>query len=93
MLYTAYEMSYAFMAPARIAAGLGAQFWRSPFNPAATTLIGRTSAAALDVFENVTRRYPKPEWGLEETIVNGAPTPVSSYNPLLAYWRYSHDRH
>lgn len=77
MLYTAYEMSYAFMAPARIAAGLGAQFWRSPFNPAATTLIGRTSAAALDVFENVTRRYPKPEWGLEETIVNGAPAPVT----------------
>ena len=75
MLYTAYEMSYAFMAPARIAAGLGAQFWRSPFNPAATTLIGRTSAAALDVFENVTRRYPKPEWGIEDAIIDGAPMP------------------
>lgn len=77
MLYTAYEMSYAFMAPARIAAGLGAQFWRSPFNPAATTLVGRTNAAALDVFENAMRRYPKPEWGIETATVNGASVPIT----------------
>lgn len=77
MLYTAYEMSYAFMAPARIAAGLGAQFWRSPFNPAATTLVARTNAAALDVFENAMRRYPKPEWGIAETSVNGRAVPIT----------------
>lgn len=71
MLYTAYEMTYAAVAPARIAAGIGARLWRSPFNPLADSWVARTSAAALDVFENMTRRYPKPEWGIASTRVNG----------------------
>ena len=53
MLYTAYELAYAAVAPARIAAGVGAKFWRSPFNPVAESWFGRSAAAALDVFENV----------------------------------------
>jgi len=77
MLYSAYELGYAAMTPARVAAGFGAQMWRSPFNPFANTWAGRTSAAALDVFENATRRYPKPEWGLDETLLNGEKIPVS----------------
>ena len=68
MLYTAYEMGYAALTPARVAAGLGAQMLRSPFNPMANSWFARTSAAALDVFEHASRRYPKPEWGLYETI-------------------------
>lgn len=77
MLYTAYELGYAAVAPARLAAGLGARFWRSPFNPLADSWMARASAAALDVFENATRRYPKPEWGLAETNVNGRAVPVA----------------
>jgi poly(3-hydroxybutyrate) depolymerase len=77
MLYTAYELGYAAFAPARVAAGLGARFWRSPLNPIADSWLARTSAAALDVFENMTRRYPKPEWGISETTVNGRPAPVT----------------
>ncbi len=68
MLYTAYEMGYAALAPARVAAGLGAQMLRSPFNPMADTWFARTSAAALDVFEHAARRYPKPEWDIHETM-------------------------
>ena len=71
MLYAAYEMGYAALAPYRILAGYGAQYWRSPLNPASETWLGRTAAAAFDVFEHATRRYPKPEWGLEETTFNG----------------------
>jgi len=56
MLYTAYELAYAAIAPARIAAGFGARFWRSPFNPAANTWAARSAAAALDVFEQAMRR-------------------------------------
>ncbi len=77
MLYSAYELGYAAMAPARLAAGLGARFWRSPFNPMADTWMGRTSAASLDVFENATRRYAKPEWTLDTTLINGSTVPVS----------------
>lgn len=77
MLYTAYEFGFAAIAPARMAAGLGARMWRSPFNPLADSWLARTSAAALDVFESVTRRYPKPDWGISETKINGVPVPVS----------------
>ncbi|MEE2690066.1 MAG: polyhydroxyalkanoate depolymerase [Pseudomonadota bacterium] len=77
MLYTAYELGHAAVAPARMAAGIGARFWRSPFNPIADTWLARTSAAALDVFENVTRRYPKPEWGPMETVIDGGSVPVT----------------
>ena len=77
MLYTAYELGFAALAPSRIAAGLGAQFWRSPLNPAAETWFARTSAAALDLFENATRRYPKPEWAIQTTTVDGVAAPVT----------------
>ncbi|GJL90374.1 polyhydroxyalkanoate depolymerase [Hyphococcus sp.] len=76
MLYSAYELAYAAIAPARIAAGVGAKMWRSPLNPAAESWFGRSAAAALDVFENAMRRYPKPEWGLEATEVNGVEIPI-----------------
>ncbi|MBY0423844.1 MAG: polyhydroxyalkanoate depolymerase, partial [Parvularculaceae bacterium] len=82
MLYTAYEFGYAAVAPARVAAGIGARFWRSPFNPLADCWLARTSAAALDVFEHATRRYPKPEWDIHETTVNGV-TAAVSIEPVL----------
>ena len=77
MLYTAYEMGYAALTPARIAARYGAKWWRSPLNPAAETWLSRASAAALDVFENATRRYPKPEWDLNETTIDGETVSVT----------------
>lgn len=64
------------VSPARIAAGLGAKFWRSPFNPAAQTWMGRSTAAALDVCEHMLRRYPKPDWDLDTTNVDGHDIPV-----------------
>jgi poly(3-hydroxybutyrate) depolymerase len=77
MLYSAFEFGYAAMTPARLAAGFGAKFWRSPINPLADTWVARASAAALDVFENATRRYPKPDWGVSSTLVEGRVVPVA----------------
>ena len=95
MLYAAYEMSHVAMAPARIAAGIGAKFWRSPFNPVATTWVGRSTAAALDVFENVVRRYPKPAWGIDAATVNGAVVPIEietvHKKPLCNLIRFKRD--
>ncbi len=76
MLYSAFEFGYASAQPARVAAGFGARLWRSPLNPMAGTWLGRSTAAALDVFEHMTRRYPKPEWGIEATTVNGIDVPI-----------------
>jgi len=77
MLYTSYELAYAAISPARIAAGLGARFWRSPFNPAAQSWVGRSAAAALEVCEHAMRRYPKPEWGIDATTINGVEVPLT----------------
>lgn len=77
MLYSAFEFGHAAMTPARLAAGFGAKFWRSPVNPLADTWVARASAAALDVFEHATRRYPKPEWEISDTTVAGKTVPVT----------------
>ncbi|HNR78472.1 MAG TPA: polyhydroxyalkanoate depolymerase, partial [Parvularculaceae bacterium] len=45
-------------------------------NPLADTWVGRASAAALDVFENATRRYPKPDWEISSTSIEGRAVPV-----------------
>ena len=71
MLYHVYEMNHALLAPMRAAANAGRFFWKNPMNPLAETQIGKTAAAGLDMFERVTRRYGKPEWGIENTFVAG----------------------
>ncbi|MEM6415032.1 MAG: polyhydroxyalkanoate depolymerase [Pseudomonadota bacterium] len=77
MLYSAHELGLSLFAPARVAAGVGAQFWRSPLNPLADSWLARTSAAALDVFEHATRRYPKPKWNIASTHINGIDVPIT----------------
>jgi poly(3-hydroxybutyrate) depolymerase len=54
-----------------MAAEFARDFWRSPFNPAAASSLGRTLSASADLTASLTRRYFRPAWGLDETIVNG----------------------
>lgn len=77
MLYTAYELGYAAVSPARMAAGMGARFWRSSLNPIADSWLARTTAAALDIFEHAARRYPKPAWRIEQTTIRGRQAAVT----------------
>lgn len=76
MHYYAYEMAHAIVSPMR----LGAQTLRSmllwPFNPFSKTTMAKNMAAACEVFENITRRYGKPEFGLKETKIGGLQVPV-----------------
>lgn len=73
MLYAFHELAYHSAAPFRIGAQMARQFWTSPLNPAADTAIGRTAYAAAEVFESLTRRYGKPDWGLETIEIDGKP--------------------
>ena len=69
--YQAYELAYLAMAPARAASEL-ARFWAcNPLNPLARTPVGRTVVASAEMFERLTRRYGKPHFGLDTTIVDG----------------------
>ena len=71
MFYQLYEMNHAVMAPFRATADAMRLAYRNPLNPLSHTVIGRTMAAGFEVFERVTRRYGKPEFGLPTTTVNG----------------------
>src|SRR3546814_5292713 len=51
-------------------------FCRSAFSPVAYTPLGKTMAAACEVFENVTRRYRKPDWNIDEVSISGHAVPV-----------------
>jgi len=71
MLYALHEAAYRTAAPLRIAAAFSRDFWRSPFNPAAASTLGRTLYASADLTANLTRRYFKPAWGLDHVRVSG----------------------
>ena len=77
MLYYLYEMNHAAIAPWRAAAGAANVFWKNPVNPIAKTYMGRSMAASLDLFERVTRRYGKPSFGIQYTVVDGVEVAVS----------------
>ncbi len=77
MLYQAYELAHAFVSPYRAFAIAGKKLLKSPFNFLSQTPGGEAFAAALDVFESVTRRYEKPEWGLENPqVAKGVRAPL-----------------
>ncbi|HTN96156.1 MAG TPA: hypothetical protein VL101_04200, partial [Nordella sp.] len=76
LLYYLYEMNHAAIAPWRAAAEAANFFWKNPVNPFAQTYMGRSMAASLDLFERVTRRYGKPAFGIDYTVVAGDEVPV-----------------
>ena len=72
MLYYLYELNHAAMSPARAAADATRLYFRNPLNPAAHTTAGKSVAAICELFERATRRYGKPEFGIDSVNVNGA---------------------
>jgi poly(3-hydroxybutyrate) depolymerase len=65
MLYSIYEAGYYATTPLRFAARLSRDFWGSPLNPAADSELGRRLYAGADLFANLTKRYGKPDWGVD----------------------------
>ena len=75
-LYWFYEMSYAALNPARALADMTQLYFKNPANPLSCTTYGKTVAAAMEMFERSTRRYGKPEWNLDSTLVGSERAPV-----------------
>ena len=75
MLYQFYEMQHAAMAPFRLAAKAGTEFWLNTPHPVARTMgqshFGKQAKASLEIFERMTRRFAKPGFNIEHTIVGG----------------------
>ncbi|MEO0387362.1 MAG: polyhydroxyalkanoate depolymerase [Pseudomonadota bacterium] len=76
MLYHAYELTHAAISPMRTAARMSHEVLTNPLNPFASTYGARTSAAACEMFISATRRYGKPEFGIDSVMVEGVETPV-----------------
>jgi poly(3-hydroxybutyrate) depolymerase len=70
-LYHLYEMNHAIVHPARAVADAYRLFFRNPLNPWSHTPAGRSLAAACELFERTTRRYGKPEFGIEQISIGG----------------------
>jgi poly(3-hydroxybutyrate) depolymerase len=77
MQYHAYEMAHAMLTPLRAQSRMVSRALGIPFNPMSHTTLGKLVAASCVVFEGVTRRYARPQWGIEDTRVAGLPTPVA----------------
>src|SRR5216683_1728583 len=75
-MYWMYEMGQASLNPVRAVTDATKILFQNPLNPWSRTEVGKSVAAACELFERTTRRYGKPEWGLDDTEVNGIRTPV-----------------
>ncbi len=70
MLYQLHEWQHAAMAPMRLMAEAQASLLNLP-HPVNMMPAARGLAAGLEVFERVTRRYPKPKFGFDPVTVGG----------------------
>jgi len=75
-MYWFYEMGHAALNPSRAFADATRLFFKNPANPLAHTAYGKSVAASMELFERSTRRYGKPEWGIDSVTVGGARVPV-----------------
>jgi len=73
-MYWMYELGQSSLNPARAMFDATRLMVSHPFNPLSQTQVGKSIAAACEVFERTTRRYGKPEWRLRDTDVNGVRT-------------------
>ena len=75
-LYHWYEMQHAAWGPFRAAADVTRLLLNNPVNPFAHAPWAKSVVAGCEMFERVTRRYGKPDWGIEETLIDGDPVGV-----------------
>ena len=69
--YFWYDAAQMLLAPARIANDVARLMLDNPVNPLGQTPVGRSMAAACEMFERTTRRYAKPGFGFTTTAVGG----------------------
>jgi poly(3-hydroxybutyrate) depolymerase len=67
MLYHAYELTHAALAPMKAFCQWQQALTDSGFNPWSATPQGRMADAVARWFDGVTKRYERPEWGITET--------------------------
>ena len=77
MNYYAYEFAHTLVTPWRFGMQALRHTLEWPMNPVSKTAFGKNMIAACEVFENITRRYGKPEFGLKTTQIGGVAVAVT----------------
>ena len=75
--YVWYDTAHWLLSPARAASDLTKHFFDNPDNPLTHTPYGRTVSAACELFERTTRRYTKPDFGFETTLLGNEEVAVT----------------
>ena len=71
MLYHLYEWTHAAVKPWLAAASMGRVMLNNPANPLSYTYQAKATSAALEVFDGLTRKYTKPQFGIREVSCHG----------------------
>ncbi|WP_425329951.1 polyhydroxyalkanoate depolymerase [Terrirubrum flagellatum] len=69
--YYWHEASHALAGPMRAMTEATRVMLREPSNPLSHSIWAKNLTAACDMFERLTRRYGKPSFGLDRTVVGG----------------------
>jgi len=88
VLYAFHEMQHFALMPWRMATEGLTQALNNPLNPFRDAPLVHQFASAMSVFEQITRRYGKPEWGLTQTEIDGAA--VALTEETLIHRTYCH---
>ncbi|WP_184802368.1 polyhydroxyalkanoate depolymerase [Nitrospirillum iridis] len=77
VLYQLFDLHHAALTPLRLVAEATQATFRHPFVPASYTGMGRAMAAAGELIERTTRRWGKPDFGLNITHIDGREVAVT----------------
>ncbi len=77
MIYELHEMQHAATAPLRYWAETSQQLFSNPFSPFAYLPQSGRVAAGSELLARVARRYEKPGFGLQQTLIDGEAVAVS----------------
>lgn len=71
MLYHIYDSLQSALAPARLMAEMTKTALRNPLSPLSYLPAARSIAAGAELFERSTRKFGRPEFGLNTTVIDG----------------------
>ncbi len=71
MIYTLHELQHAASAPLKLWAETSQQLFTNPFSPLAYMPHSSRVAAGSELLARAVKRYEKPEFGLNQTVIGG----------------------
>jgi len=77
VLYALHEMHHALLAPWNVWAKTHHELFSHPFSPLAYAPGAKRVAASAELIHRLTRRYEKPEFGLQRALVGGVEVAVN----------------